>query len=36
LEGKIVVGEFVHREFPTVPETLYEIMKEAKKGAQKN
>ena len=33
LEGKIVVGEFVHRESPTVPETLYEIMKEAKKGA---
>jgi hypothetical protein len=27
------VGEFVHREFPTVPETLYEIMKEAKNGA---
>ena len=36
LEGKIVVGEFGHREFPTVTETLYEIVKEAKKGAQKN
>ena len=22
LEGKIVVGEFVHKEFSTVPETL--------------
>jgi len=33
LEGKIVVGEFVHRESPTFTKTLYEIMKEAKKGA---
>ncbi len=36
LEGKIVVGEFVHREFPTLTETLHEIVKEAKKGAKKN
>jgi 2-oxoglutarate ferredoxin oxidoreductase subunit beta len=36
LEGKIVVGEFVYREFPTVTETLYETVKEAKKGAKKN
>ena len=36
LGGKIVVGEFVHREFPTIPETLYEIMKEAKKNAEKS
>ena len=36
LEGKIVVGEFVHRKFPTLNENLYEIIKEAKKSAQKN
>ncbi len=36
LEGKIVVGEFAHREFPTVPETLYEVMKEARRSAQKD
>ncbi len=36
LEGKIVVGEFVDRKFPTITETVYEIVKEAKKGAQKN
>lgn len=33
LEGKIVVGEFMHREFPTLTENLYEIVKEAKKCA---
>jgi 2-oxoglutarate ferredoxin oxidoreductase subunit beta len=33
LEGKIVVGEFVNREFPTFTDTLYEIMEEAKKSA---
>ncbi len=36
LEGKIVVGEFVDRKFPTITETVYEIVKEAKKLAQKN
>ena len=36
LEGKIVVGEFVHREFPTFSETLYETIREAKKGAKAN
>lgn len=33
LVGKIVVGEFVLREFPSFTETLYETMKEARKGA---
>jgi len=36
LEGKIVVGEFVHREFPTFTESLYETIREAKKGAKAN
>jgi 2-oxoglutarate ferredoxin oxidoreductase subunit beta len=36
LEGKIVVGEFVHREFPTFTETLYETIGEAKKGVKAN
>ena len=36
LEGKIVVGEFAHREFPTFTETLYETIKEAKKGVKAN
>jgi len=36
LEGKIVVGEFVQREFPTFTETLYQIIKEAKKDAKAN
>lgn len=36
LEGKIVVGEIVHREFPTFTETLYETIMEAKKGVKAN
>jgi len=36
LEGKIVVGEFVHRKFPTFTETLYETIGEAKKGGKAN
>jgi 2-oxoglutarate ferredoxin oxidoreductase subunit beta len=30
LEGRIVVGEFVQRERPTLVETIYAVMKEAK------
>jgi len=36
LEGKIVVGEFVHREFPTFTQSLYETIEEARKGAKAN
>ena len=36
LEGKIVVGEFVHQEFPTFIDTVYEIIREAKKGVKAN
>ena len=36
LEGKIVVGEFVHREFPTFTRNVYAIMEEAKKSAKKS
>jgi 2-oxoglutarate ferredoxin oxidoreductase subunit beta len=36
LEGKIVVGEFVQREFPTLTETLYKTIKEVKKGGKAN
>lgn len=34
LMGKIVVGEFIHREFLSLTETIYETIKEASKGAQ--
>jgi len=35
LEGKIVVGEFVNRKSPTLVETVYSVLEEAKKsGAQ--
>lgn len=34
--GKIVVGEFMHRRFPSLGETLYAIIREAEKSAQKN
>jgi len=34
LEGKIVVGEFVHREVPTFTENVYAVIKEAKKSAK--
>lgn len=33
LIGKIVVGEFTHRELPSFTETLYNIIKEATKSA---
>ncbi len=33
LMGKIVVGEFVHREFPSLTQNLYEMVREARKGA---
>jgi 2-oxoglutarate ferredoxin oxidoreductase subunit beta len=33
LVGKIVVGEFVYRESPTFTDTVYEVIKEAKKSA---
>ncbi|MGQ9460920.1 MAG: thiamine pyrophosphate-dependent enzyme [Candidatus Bathyarchaeaceae archaeon] len=36
LEGKIVVGEFVQREFPTLTETIYKTIREAKKGGKAN
>jgi len=36
LEGKIVVGEFVHRELPTFTENVYGIMGEAKKNVKKS
>ena len=34
LAGKIVVGEFMSREFPTLTETVYAVLKEAKKHAE--
>lgn len=36
LEGKIVIGEFVHRESPTLVENVYAIMEEARKDAKAN
>ncbi len=33
LIGKIVVGEFVHRELPTFTDAVYEVIQEAKKSA---
>jgi 2-oxoglutarate ferredoxin oxidoreductase subunit beta len=36
LEKKIVVGEFVERRRPTLVETMYAMMKEAKKNAEQN
>lgn len=36
LVGKIVVGEFICREAPTLSETLYEIIREAAKDAREN
>jgi len=35
LEGKIIVGEFVHRELPTFTENIYALIKEAQKSAEK-
>jgi 2-oxoglutarate ferredoxin oxidoreductase subunit beta len=34
LEGKIIVGEFVHRELPTYIENVYAVMSEAKKSVK--
>jgi 2-oxoglutarate ferredoxin oxidoreductase subunit beta len=36
LTGKIVVGEFVHRQRPTLVETIYEVIEEAQKEIEKN
>lgn len=36
LERKIVVGEFVHRERPTLVETVYAVMKEAKESGEQD
>jgi 2-oxoglutarate ferredoxin oxidoreductase subunit beta len=36
LESRIVVGEFIVRKRPTLTETVYAMMKEAKKNAEKN
>jgi 2-oxoglutarate ferredoxin oxidoreductase subunit beta len=36
LTGKIVVGEFVHRQRPTLVETIYEVTKEAQKEVEKS
>jgi 2-oxoglutarate ferredoxin oxidoreductase subunit beta len=36
LEGKIVVGEFVQRQRPTLVETVYENMEEAQKKIEEN
>ena len=36
LVGKIVVGQFMRREAPTLSETLYEIIREAAKGARED
>ncbi|MFQ6064350.1 MAG: thiamine pyrophosphate-dependent enzyme [Candidatus Bathyarchaeia archaeon] len=33
LMGKIVVGEFVHRQLPTLTDTVYDVIREAKKSA---
>ncbi|UCE44562.1 MAG: 2-oxoacid:ferredoxin oxidoreductase subunit beta [Candidatus Bathyarchaeota archaeon] len=33
LMRKIVVGEFIHREFPTFTDTVYEVMREARNSA---
>ncbi|UCC33221.1 MAG: 2-oxoacid:ferredoxin oxidoreductase subunit beta [Candidatus Bathyarchaeota archaeon] len=34
LAEKIVVGEFVHREFPTLTDTVNEVIREARKSAE--
>jgi len=36
LEGKIVVGEFVRRERPTLVETVYEVLRRAKRSGGKD
>jgi 2-oxoglutarate ferredoxin oxidoreductase subunit beta len=36
LERKIVVGEFVHRERPTLVETVYAVIKEAKASGEQD
>jgi len=36
LTGKIVVGEFVHRRSPTLTETVYAVVEEARKLAKKS
>ena len=33
LKGKIVVGEYVHREKPTLTDNIYNVVKEAQKLA---
>jgi 2-oxoglutarate ferredoxin oxidoreductase subunit beta len=33
LKGKIVVGEYVHREKPTLTDNIYSVVKEAQKLA---
>jgi len=36
LEEKIVIGEFVKRERPTLVETVYAVIKEAKASGEQN
>jgi 2-oxoglutarate ferredoxin oxidoreductase subunit beta len=36
LTGKIVVGEFVQRQRPTLAETVYKTIREAQKEVEKN
>ena len=36
LEAKIVVGEFVSRRRPTLVETVYAMIKEAKENGEQN
>jgi 2-oxoglutarate ferredoxin oxidoreductase subunit beta len=36
LERKIVVGEFVHRERPTLVETVYAVIEEAKASGEQD
>jgi len=36
LAGKIIVGEFTRREFPTLTEAIYEVVKGAGKNVQAN
>lgn len=36
LVGKIIVGEFIQRQRSTIEETLYQVIKEAKKEFEKN
>jgi hypothetical protein len=36
LERKIVVGELVHRERPTLVEAVYSVLEEAKKSGEQD